>query len=71
MAVATPLGSFTHDYDLTTGTERFLVSLDLVGLSTLVLTLLLGIRVLRELRSRSDRWRVPSIATRGLWQQLC
>lgn len=55
MAVATPLGSFTHDYDRATGTERFLVSLDLVCLATLVLASLLSVRLLHGLRSDDER----------------
>jgi len=51
MAVDTPLGTFVHDQDSVTGAERFLVSLDLVSLTALLLVWLLSVRFLRAVRS--------------------
>ena len=51
MALATPLGTFEHDYDQATGTERFVLSLDMVSLAALGFVSFLGMGIFRRIRS--------------------
>lgn len=52
MAIATPLGNFTHDHDEATGADRYVLSVDMIGLSALGLAWILTVFTVRRRRSQ-------------------